>query len=237
MRALILPLAALLVLCAPWDVRGASKGSKSSHASPPKSQVPKPAKASQSSPRPQAKVNPAPTSTPAAVAVPGPTVQARRYGYGTGRGYRRYPVYRRGRGFVQRTNPVLARLNRLTADIASIGKGAVLTTTQRNQLQHDLTAVVDGPQKPVSGSVRQLAGDLATAVAKRRSQLQTPAQLAYHLKVVLNSPTVANSQVNTSLHRSESILKTAGVGLGSVQLVRSDLNALAQRGGLANAVR
>ncbi|MBX6316238.1 MAG: hypothetical protein IRY99_25495 [Isosphaeraceae bacterium] len=138
---------------------------------------------------------------------------------------RRYAV--RPSGTSQAALTQLRLLEKLKLDLDTITPRTHLTPTMSNVLQGDLLAIAPRGSRPSLTSVRKLSGDLATALAHRRKPPMDTLQLARDLATVMNSPRLPAEAVNLAIASSQGVLKFAGARSSEVELVASDLRAIA----------
>ena len=119
------------------------------------------------------------------------------------------------------------RLNKLKADIDAIAPKAEPNKDQKGSIQKALMDVVDSSHKPSEKPVHQLAEDLANVVAKRSKTTLDTTLLSQDLKVIMNSANTTTVTVHKAIKHGEGVLKDSGISTSDVQIITTDLKAVA----------
>jgi hypothetical protein len=121
-----------------------------------------------------------------------------------------------------------ANIDKLGDDLAAIKAGVRVPLDQRQQIQADALVLAKGAAKPSPQSLTNLVKDLSLAIAGKSVNLKetSPAQLAHHLNIIVNSMNLTPGQVQAAIIAARNLLLTSGVPEDDYKPVVADLNAI-----------
>jgi hypothetical protein len=125
-------------------------------------------------------------------------------------------------------------ISRLTNDLNSLTKGAVVNPGHINRIRNDLMEVVSATGRPPFQTVHQLSTALVNALPKRNIPMLNTGQLARDLAVVMNGNGMSLMQIQQSIGSAQGVLHSSGVSQPGVQSVTEGLRMVASWGNPSN---
>jgi hypothetical protein len=142
-----------------------------------------------------------------------------------------YPAYY-GTGYnnANQVTPAQRHFNKLVHDLDTLSPRYQVAESHRIGLKNDLMAVVQGYGRPSTTMVSQLSHNLANSMTRRQSQAINTQALAEGLQVVMNSSHFNKVQVDSVIAQSQNYLREGGFSANDIQMVASDMHAVAAQG-------